>query len=32
MGEKMKFNESKSKAMIIARKRSQYKIKIFLNN
>ena len=28
---KMKFNESKSKAMIIARKRSQDEIKIFLN-
>jgi hypothetical protein len=28
----MKFNESKSKDMIIARKRSQDEIKIFLNN
>jgi hypothetical protein len=29
---KMKFNASKSKAMVIARKRSQDEIKIFLNN
>jgi len=28
----MKFNASKSKAMVIARKRSQDEIKIFLNN